>query len=372
MKKITLTLIIALCVNAINAQITITDADMPLPGDNVLRTTSSATGTGFDFTLTGPNYNWDFTSLVGTGADTTIYKNIANAPGFTGIVFGLFAPAYTRSNMFRNEANPLNFPALVSNFFKVDSAFSFIKKNTSVFAKTGFSLKLNSFDLPLPYDSNDNIYRFPLNYGNADSCISQFVINNPLLSFLYYKQRQKRVNHVDGWGKILLPYNGTFDVLRVKSELTGSDSLHVDTLFINQGFTLPRAKQVEYKWLAKGLKTPVLQVIGAELAGVFTPSTITYLFTPFPEAINNNNGVKNIFAMADAATQNIAVVNNSGLVITKIIITNLNGQIVSNSTINNADAVNYFSSVQLAPNIYNVKTILANNSVVNNNIIINK
>jgi hypothetical protein len=371
MKKITLSILLALTINTINAQITITDADMPLPGDAVNRSTATATGTGYDFKLTGPNYNWDFTNLVSNGADTTIYKNISNAPGFTGVVFGLFAPAYTRSNMFRTEANPLNFPAFVSGFFQVDSAFSFIKKNTTVFAKTGFSLKLNGFDLPLPYDSNDNMYRFPLNYGSADSCISQFEINNPLLAFLYYKQRQKRVNHTDGWGKLLLPQGGSFDVLRIKSELTGVDTIHVNQ-GINFGTTLPRIKQVEYKWLAKGLKTPVLQVIGSEVAGTFTPTNITYLFTPFPEAINIISIAKNIYTITDVATQNIAIINNSNIEIERVKIININGQCMQIVNINNVDNTNYLSSNNLTSGIYTVAILLKNNSVVNKKIVVSK
>ena len=65
------------------------------------------------------------------------------------------------------------------------------------------------------------------------------------------------MNHVDGWGTLITPF-GTFNTLRVVSELTGKDSLFLDTLGF--GFSFPRAKTREYKWLATNGKIPVLQI----------------------------------------------------------------------------------------------------------------
>ena len=64
------------------------------------------------------------------------------------------------------------------------------------------------------------------------------------------------MNHVDGWGTLITPY-GTFSVLRQKSEVYEYDSIYIDSL----GFGVPVTRNyTEYKWLAKGMKIPVLQV----------------------------------------------------------------------------------------------------------------
>jgi hypothetical protein len=131
-----------------------------------------------------------------------------------------------------------------------------------------------------------------LAFGSADSSLSIFEINTPFLSFLYYKQRQKRVNHIDGWGKLKLPNGFDYDVLRVKSEIYAVDTIHIDTTIsvggipipLNQGFNLPRPKSIEYKWLAKNKQAAILEVIGTENAGTFTPTTVRY-YNQFPLGI---------------------------------------------------------------------------------------
>jgi hypothetical protein len=72
----------------------------------------------------------------------------------------------------------------------------------------------------------------------------------------YYGEKRHRVNFVDGWGVLYLPYD-TFNVIRVKSTVHNIDSLYLDT--INMGFNIPRSV-TEYKWLAPGHHLPVLQI----------------------------------------------------------------------------------------------------------------
>jgi hypothetical protein len=267
------------------AQITITKDDMPLANKAVVRARANTTGQTNNFTLTGANFSWDFTGLVPTTADTLKYDTITSAPFFTQAIFGAFAGVQNRSQIFGDTKNPLNFPSAVASFFPVDSAKAFYRKATGSFAKTGFSIRLAGFDIPLPYDTADVIYKFPLNFGSIDSSNSAFEINTPLLTALYYRQSQKRVNVVDGWGSLKLPYSGTYDVLRVKSIIGGSDTIHVDTGIVNFGFRIPRLTEVQYKWLAKGQEEPVLTVTGTELAGTFTPSLINFKLGPAPESL---------------------------------------------------------------------------------------
>jgi hypothetical protein len=323
------------------AQITITKDDMPLANKKVGRSNAATVGQTNDFTLTGTNFSWDFTSLVPTTADTLKYDTISSAPIFAQAIFGLFAGAQNRSQIFGDTKNPLNFPGVVASFFPVDSAKAYYRKATASFAKTGFSIRLTGFDIPLPYDTADVIYKFPMNYGSVDSGNSAFEINTPLLAALFYRQSQKRVNVVDGWGSLKLPYSGTYDVLRVKSVVSGSDTIHVDTGFVNLGFRIPRIAEVQYKWLAKGQEEPVLTVIGTEALGTFTPSVIKFKQGPAPEAVATLF-TDPIYAVANA---NGATIHNAENVAT-VRVFDLQGRLLSSSNQSgkNLIQVNYRNS----------------------------
>lgn len=101
--------------------------------------------------------------------------------------------------------------------------------------------------------SDDVEYNFPVKYGNsADSCM--YAGSSTSIPFIgKIKVSGKRINTVDGWGKITTPY-GSFNCIRVKSVIT-------DTAVI---FTNLRSSRIEYKWLAKGQNVPVMEVIVAQ------------------------------------------------------------------------------------------------------------
>ena len=55
--------IFIICISIkINAQITITSANMPSSGDTIRYSNASLASVG-DYTATGSNYNWDFSTL---------------------------------------------------------------------------------------------------------------------------------------------------------------------------------------------------------------------------------------------------------------------------------------------------------------------
>jgi hypothetical protein len=55
---------------------------------------------------------------------------------------------------------------------------------------------------------------------------------------------------------------GQFNTLRLKCDLDGVDSFYVDTTF--GGYSIPRLPTTEYKWLAKGIGVPVLQITATQ------------------------------------------------------------------------------------------------------------
>ncbi len=353
-----------------NAQITIDQTDMPSAGDMVVRSLAG-NFTGTNFTTTGTNFAWNFFSLDSTSGVKENYFNITSAPFTALFVFGPFG-GNASSQMYKIGGNPLNFGNIGGGLlpFNIDSTYEYYKKNGTRFAKTGYSLNLNGFPVPLAFDSNDVLYKLPLNFGNADSGISIFEIgNNPLLKFLYYNGRTKRVNKVDGWGTIVLPYNNTpVNVLRVKSEIYASDTIHIDTtvtiagvsLPLNQGFRINRPKQVEYKWLAKGKDLPVLQVTGTEAAGVFTPTEVRYLFTPYPASLNNyNNQSINVWPNPAKNSLSFSASKN----IEKVMFYNFTGQIIKEEKINNQKEFNL--PLKLSAGLYQVKILMEDGVLAN-------
>ena len=117
----------------------------------------------------------------------------------------------------------------------------------------------------------DKIYNFPVSFGDADSSDSDYTLSVPGIG--YVEGQQHRVNNVDGWGTLTTPF-GTFNTLRVVSELTGQDSIYLDTLGF--GFSFPRNKTREYKWLATNSGIPELQINTTVLGATEVISSIRY------------------------------------------------------------------------------------------------
>lgn len=284
--------------NLCSAQITIDQNDLPSPGDVITRH-GADNFQNLDFVATGPNYSWDFSALNVVDSTSEDYFNITQAPFTSLLTFGLFAPNTTKSQIFKNGGNPLNTGTLpgASFLFDVDSTYEFYKKNATRFAKTGYSIRLNGIDVPLGFDSNDVIFNLPVTYGKVDSSHSIFEIDIPFLDFLYYQGDSRRINTVDGWGQLKLPNVATpYDVLRIKSEVYAFDSIHIDTLIINNGFKFNRPTSIEYKWMAKGQKWPILTATATELLGNSTVSNVKYKYTPAvsPFGITDITEMKNV------------------------------------------------------------------------------
>lgn len=242
------------------AQITINSTDMPSAGD-IIRFSTAANNTTVDLTQTGPNQTWDFSFLQPTGQSVDTFLSVSATSIFYLLTFG------GNSNV---AARGIQISSI--GFLPITNGFSFYNSSTSGYRQKGFGAELNGLPVPVPYTNDDDIYLFPLNYGDQDTSDSDYSISIPGQGSANGNQR--RINHVDGWGTVTTPY-GTFSALRMVSTLTGEDSLYVDTLGL--GFNSPRPLTREYKWLATGQDIPVLQInTTANLAGVETVSLIKY------------------------------------------------------------------------------------------------
>ncbi|HEY9113786.1 MAG TPA: T9SS type A sorting domain-containing protein [Bacteroidales bacterium] len=249
-KKIGLLLtIFCLAQNVLLAQITITQSDMPSQGDTI----RTSTGLNLDFadvSETGENFTWDFSQLVSINQTVDTFVGPLQTPVFYWPFFLL------SSNLASPIVGDLPIPDL-----PVTDVFAFYNNSSSNYQDVGFAATLAGIPLPFKYNSPDILYKFPMNYGNIDSSESGYAFGIPDLGYILVER--KRVNTVDGWGTLTTPY-GTFEVLRQKSEVTEYDSIYIDSL--NFGVPVTR-NYVEYKWLGKGMKIPILQV-NDDLAGL--------------------------------------------------------------------------------------------------------
>ncbi|MBK8847169.1 MAG: T9SS type A sorting domain-containing protein [Bacteroidetes bacterium] len=264
-----------------NAQITIDDADLMNAGDTFrvsFANPNQATAASLA-TQTGANYTWDFSMLIPVSQDVDTFLSVLNANPIYLLTFSNLGFNPNRANIAKAEGALPALPLPVT----LDNPVTFFYKTTANFRSPGTGIEVASLPTAFPYNGDkDSIYLFPLNFNDNDSCSFSGGINIPGLG--YYGTAQKRVNLVDGWGVVTTPY-GTFDALRIKTILTGKDTLADTSGF---GFSIPRARQTKYKWLAKNEGIPVLEITVTTTFGQSAVTEIKYRdnFGPFLSSIN--------------------------------------------------------------------------------------
>lgn len=255
-------------------QITIDSTDMPFPGDIV----NISTGLNIDFidyTETGEDFTWDFSELlpVFQTADTFV------SPSQTPFTYQFFFMG--RTNLAYRYMQDLPIPD-----FEFSNVFFYYKNKKSRFENAGYAASLNALPLPFVLSSPDILYNFPMQYGQQDSSVSGLLYNLPDIAYLEIDR--KRINRVDGWGTLITPF-GTFDVLRMTSEVIEYDSVYIDSL--ETGIPINR-HYIEYKWLAKGQKIPLLNIT-SEAGGLI----VTYadsVRTDFNHINNTSDNTANL------------------------------------------------------------------------------
>lgn len=224
------------------SQIIIDQNDMPQSGDTIRLSTAVDFGS-LNYEESGNDFVWDFSELDFFSQRVDTFVSVSQTPWLYQIVFLLSA----------NLASPgLNFDQLPG--FQVTDFFNFYKNSSSEFKSVGFGVTMNSIPIPNKYDDPDIIYRFPLSVGDVDSSLSNYALSLPGIG--YYGGWKKRVNYADGWGELTTPY-GTFETIRIRSEIIQFDSLYIDSLGF--GFPIERVF-TEYKWLGKNFGLPLCTV----------------------------------------------------------------------------------------------------------------
>ncbi len=257
------------------SQVVINQDDMPNAGDTI-RQSNTINLNGIDYASTGNNYTWDFTSLFPLTQTVDTFVSVSQTPFVYQLFFILSA----------NLAQP-GFEFNQFSGFQVTDSYSYYKKSSSDYRAVGFGVTLNGIPIPDKFQTDDIIYKFPLSTGNADSSNSVQEISIPGIGYL--GGWKKRVNHVDGWGTLSTPF-GTFNTLRVKSDIQEYDSIYLDSL--NTGFPFVR-NYTEYKWLANGFGIPLCTVTDDGLLPTISYiDSVRNLFVGVPETNLKNADIR--------------------------------------------------------------------------------
>lgn len=250
----------------LNAQISITASHMPVSGDTCRYSTANVSAIG-NYTATGTNHTWSF-SLTATSQEIRKFQASAQTPYFFYFLF----PKYGEKIM-----DSLPVPAIPGNPISIRNIYSFYRKVTSPssFNSEGLGLTMSGVPIGATYSDEDELYKFPLNYGNRDSTTFKLSTpSNTMIPFTYKKQGY-RITEADGWGTITTPY-GTASCLRVVTTQYSMDTITISALpagFNKFGF--PNYMR-SYQWLTTGEKIPYLEVTGNVVAGNFAPTQVKY------------------------------------------------------------------------------------------------
>ena len=247
------------------AQITITTSDMPSSGDT-FRISNGFIDPVIDPVPTGASFLWDFSTLQMVTQDVDSFVSVSSTGTIFSLIFSNLPFNPNRANLAAKGPDIPSVPQIT-----LSDVLYFYYNSSASYQVSGYGATINGLQVPIPFNNKDNVYNFPLNFGNIDSSDSDFQLSLPGIGF--YGHDQRRVNEVDGWGTLITPF-GTFNTIRVKSMITSNDSLYLDSLGTGFGFSLPPT--TEYKWLGAQSGIPLLQITTSNTFGTDIITSIVY------------------------------------------------------------------------------------------------
>jgi hypothetical protein len=243
--------------------ITLGNSNMPGSGDTLRYTNAQINSVG-NYTQTGANFNWNFHSLVSTTEGVRSYKSALQTP-------------YAFYFLSLNEYGEKIADTLGAGPLTITKYWNFYKKQTTpvnAFVADGSGMTFSSIPVPSYYSDKDELYNFPMTYPKYDSTTFAFSTLGSSLIPITYSKKGYRVTKVDGWGKVITPYD-TANCLRLVTTQYAMDT--IKTTF--GGFTIPVGfpnYQRSYQWLTTTSKIPFLEITGNLVGANFTITQVKY------------------------------------------------------------------------------------------------
>lgn len=316
---------------AVFGQITIDQNDFPGADDTAMISVSDETM--MDITTTGANAIWDFTDTHIMSQRIDTFYNVADASFTYQLIFNniIFEPDYA-SDYYYNLVG-FDLAGASGAGITIESPQGFVKTTNSYVQNVGMGLIMNGFELPMASDTIDTEFELPMNFSDAWTSNSYMYVDlNPAFNGIFVRH-QYRSSEVDGWGEITTPF-GTFDVLRVKSQLTFDDSAYIDFGLGGTWLELPTPDQNEYTWWSNDNKVPIMRIVTQDIAGNETISRVE-----FKDMERNLAGIETSEEFQGSiypnpATSSVNLTFDSG--VNQIQIYSISGELVYQNTITTA------------------------------------
>lgn len=339
MKKFTSLFYLSIIVFTITAQspIILSVDDIADQGQEFLVTNANPV-IAFDGSDTGPDHTWDFSGLTTLNSDTSIWVDVYDTDPF---YFFLWLASDVAEQTGLDVAN---------DFITIEDVFNFYERDDDIFGQTGFAGIIAGIPFPIGYDETETIFEFPATYNDNTNSETGFSIDIPGVAT--WTELRLRTNEIDGWGSITTP-GGTFDVLRMRSEILITDNIvYADVPYEITYTTL------EYRWMAKENGIPILQINAQEILGVETTTQVIYKSGDAADAIaNETTNSFNLSVLENPVFNELNYSINFPQVAAEelqIIISDVTGRIMENkSLLCNEGENNFIENInQLSPGIY--------------------
>jgi len=273
MKHILLALCFVLSITEAESQITITQGDFPGADDTAMISISD--DVSIDVSGTGANYTWDYSDLHVTTQRIDTFFNVADASLTYQYQFNnVFTQPDYASDYFANLAG-FDLGGISGMGITLEKPVSFVKISNSAVENVGIGVVLNGYEVPMAADTIDVEYELPMTFNDSWNSNSYIYVDlNPVFAGIFVRH-QYRNSEVDGWGTITTGL-GTFDVVRVRSEIAYDDSAYVDLGFGGTWLELPTPDEVHYTWWSEDNKVPVLKVVAQVVGGNETVTRVEF------------------------------------------------------------------------------------------------
>jgi hypothetical protein len=328
----------------LNAQILISELDFAVPGDTVR--ISVANQTTNEPMLTGSGITWDYSSLVANSQFIREFTSIGFSP--VQFTFGVFAPQNYQASYFIPE-NTLPVDQL-NGFLPVSLSDprSYQKSTIDTITKVGFSVKVSGIDVAFKSDTIETKYKFPMAFQQTfDTRGYTFIDLNPAADFKI-KQHRSITSTVDGFGQLILPY-GTFDVLRLRRDITEIDSIYQTFFGTGTWIGTPPILTTEYEWIGQNKKDVLLKIVVANTNGNSQIRTIEFqdIYLGLDAGLIDNELIASVYP--NPTNDEVQITCNS--IVNKITLFDFKGNLVNQQVGINANSLNVNLAAYL-PGIY--------------------
>lgn len=262
MKKFAL-LLSTLSIGQLFGQISIVSSDFASANDTVRYSVAVALPASFE--QGGADKTWNFSELRATSQDVQRYLPVTSTPYFLQFFTATYGLPETG-----------NIPGIGVGGANANP-FGYYRLNPTALVSMGKGATIQNLPIGIVYNPRDTMFKFPLEYEKVFEGYYEGSAGFAGLGSLV--QTGTRRTEVDGWGTIITPY-GTFECLRVKSEVDGVDSISLGAT----GIPIPNSR-TEYYWFGKNQDFPLMEVV---LNNFTQQTTIRYKDRYRPELYRNN------------------------------------------------------------------------------------